>query len=108
MNIKRLKQLRQENNLSQKDMAECLGISAPAYSHYETGFTEPDNRGLIKLTEIFEVSADYLLGISDFRNYDEIKVLFNNLSDFDKKQIVALIKRLSLLNMEVNAINEDK
>ena len=61
----RIKQLRLEKNLPQKDLAEYLGITVRGYQHYETGTRFPDIKGLQKLADYFQVSADYLLGRKD-------------------------------------------
>jgi len=57
-----------EMGLQQKDVADCLGISQQVYSNYELGKRQPDNYMLIKLSDFFEVSVDYLLGKSGIRN----------------------------------------
>ena len=62
---KRLKELRLEKGLTQKEVAEQLGISSTCYSGYEQGYREPDLKTLIKLCKFFEVSTDYLLGLED-------------------------------------------
>lgn len=61
----RLKELRLERKLSQKQVAEYLGISTRAYSHYEIGDREPSISLLVKLCDLFEVTADYLIGRAD-------------------------------------------
>lgn len=61
----RLKVIRRECGKTQKEVYTALGMSANGYASYEQGRTEPNIDTLIKLCEIFEVSADYLLGIID-------------------------------------------
>ena len=61
----RLKAIRQECGKTQKEVYTALGLSANGYASYEQGRTEPSVDTLIKLCQIFEVSADYLLGIID-------------------------------------------
>lgn len=56
-----LLQLRKSKNLTQKDIADALGISRQAYANYETGNREPDLNTLKALSEFFGVSTDYLL-----------------------------------------------
>lgn len=58
----RLKQVRIEHNVSQKELAHILGIGASSLSQYETGKREPDFQTLSKLADYFGVSVDYLLG----------------------------------------------
>ncbi len=59
--MKRLLTLRKEKGLTQKDIAEQLGISRQAYANYESGNREPDICTLRHLSEYFEVSIDVLL-----------------------------------------------
>ncbi len=58
----RLKLLRKERGLLQKDVAEHLNIAVSTYSYWENGKFEPDQESLSKLADFFGVSADYLLG----------------------------------------------
>jgi len=57
-----LKALRKERNLSQSKLAEKLCITQEAYSRYETGDREPNINTLIKLSDIFNVPIDILVG----------------------------------------------
>lgn len=61
----RLKQLRKKSNMLQKDVANKLGITESAYGYYEQGRREPSNETLKQLANIFGVTTDYLLGITD-------------------------------------------
>lgn len=63
----RLKELRQEKDLLQKDIANYLNISTSAYGFYEQGKRTPDTEIIKKLSEFFNVSLDYLLGKTDIR-----------------------------------------
>lgn len=62
----RLKELRIERGLKQKDVAEALEISVSCYGGYEQGYREPDLKTLIKICKLFEISSDFLLGLSDY------------------------------------------
>ena len=62
----RLKLLRSEKNLSQKQLAEILGTNNSSVCDWERGRSEPDIETLIKMVKFFGVSADYLLGIVDY------------------------------------------
>lgn len=61
----RLKELRIEKSLTQQQVAVLLGITQRAYSHYEIGDREPSIEMLKKICQLFEVSADYLIGLTD-------------------------------------------
>ena len=54
--------LRKERGLSQEELADRLGVSRQAVSRWEQGATYPDVPNLRKLTQVFGVSADYLIG----------------------------------------------
>ncbi len=70
----RLKQLRNEKDIFQKDLAKIIGVSSGAIAMYETGKRTPDKDILDKLATYFEVSVDYLLGRTDERSpADKIK-----------------------------------
>ena len=51
--------------MTQKQVYERLNMSANGYASYEQGRTEPNIETIVKLCSIFDVSADYLLGIKD-------------------------------------------
>lgn len=61
----RLKELREEKNLSQTELAKLTGLSQSAITKWENKLREPSMEGIIILAKFFDVSADYLLGISD-------------------------------------------
>ena len=62
----RLKDSRQDLGMSQKEVADSLGITASAYANYEQNLREPSLTILAKICETLDVSADYLLGIEDW------------------------------------------
>ena len=64
---KRITQLRDEMNQSRKELALSLNISYSSMSKYETEERFPDKEMLLKLSDYFNVSLDYLLGRSDTR-----------------------------------------
>lgn len=63
---KRLKELRLQSNLLQKDLANMLGYSQAYISAWECGLKEPDINAILGLCEILKTSSDYLLGRIDF------------------------------------------
>ena len=60
--MKRLRDLREDNDLTQSQVAEYLGTSQTMYARYERGANELPIRHLLKLCALYHVSADYLLG----------------------------------------------
>ncbi|EFX57911.1 helix-turn-helix domain-containing protein [Streptococcus sp. M334] len=70
MIIERLKKLRKEGKLTQKDIAAFLNISQPAYQQFESGKKKMNLETMKKLADFFNVSTDYLLGKTDFPDLD--------------------------------------
>ena len=61
----RLKELRVANGLSQEDVAKFLNISKQGYGYYENNKRNISSEAIVKLAEFYQVSADYLLGLSE-------------------------------------------
>ena len=61
----RLKDLRKSKSVTQKAMSELLDVEENHYQRYEYGKTIPNIVALTKLAEYFNVSTDYLLGLTD-------------------------------------------
>lgn len=61
----RIKELRQEKELTQNDIAKAINTSQRNISRWENGENEPSSSFIIKLANYFDVSADYLLGLED-------------------------------------------
>lgn len=72
--MNRIKFLREEFNYTQQDLADKLNSSKSVIGLYENEMRKPSMEILIKLSEIFNCSIDYLLGISDIRNPEDIKI----------------------------------
>lgn len=62
---KRIRDLREDHDLKQQDIAEYLQCSQVCYSHYENGRRDVPTDVLIKLADYYNVSIDYLLGRTD-------------------------------------------
>lgn len=63
--VKRIRDLREDADLTQTKVAEYLGTSQTMYARYERGANEIPVRHIIKLCKYYGVSADYILGITD-------------------------------------------
>ena len=59
---KRMRDLREDNDLKQWQLAKMLKIDRSTYAHYERGRTQPDLEMIMKLANYYSVSVDYLLG----------------------------------------------
>ena len=63
----RIKDLREDSNLTQKTVAEYLHVKQNTYSQYENGHRQIPLEALVKLAEYYNTSTDYLLGLTDER-----------------------------------------
>ena len=100
MNIEKLRKLREDRGLFQKEVAEALGISQARYSHYELGNREPDNQTLRHIAVFFDISLDYLLDVTDTPTLpnqppqDPLNRELSNLSEENRKKAESFIKFL--------------
>lgn len=92
----RLRELRQARNWRQKDVADKLGITESAYGYYEQGRREPSVAVLEKLSQIYGVSVDYLLGLTDDPSPQEKKTfapdLTTNFPDLTPEEVELLVQ----------------
>ena len=63
--LKRMRDLREDNDKTQKEIADVLGTSQTMYARYERGANELPLRHLLALCDYYKVSADYFLGRTD-------------------------------------------
>lgn len=68
MYFKRIKDLREDHDKLQKDIADLLGISQQYYSEYENGKRPIPIRHLIFLAKYYQTSIDYIVGLSENKN----------------------------------------
>ena len=85
----KLRSLRTEKKLTQKQVADRIWLAISAVSSYESGSRYPSYDALIKLARIFHVSTDYLLGMTDKRNID-----VTGLSDDEIEVVSQLVEML--------------
>ena len=62
---KRLRDMREDKDLRQREIAEILNVSQTTYSRYESGELDIPSAALIKLADFYGVSVDYILGRTD-------------------------------------------
>lgn len=109
----RIKQLREQKGWTQNTISSILGISKSTYIKYERGEREPRYGTLVALSELFQVSVDFLLGKSDIDNIykERIEMIFSHISadefktkyDFSEDSVNKLIADyLSILYLENN------
>ena len=82
-----LKELRKQDNLTQIEISNILGINNKTYCRYELGQNEPDIATLIKIADYFNVTLDYLCE----RNNNS-KYIYNDLSNIERDIINAMLK----------------
>lgn len=92
----RLKQLRAEKNLTQTDLADILGIAKTTLAAYEQEKSEPSIKTLLKLSEYFDVSVDYLIGKTNCAHEENQPI--TNLLGIDEKTIEILQKLSSSIH----------
>ena len=63
--IKRMRDLREDHDKTQQEIADVIGTSQTMYARYERGANELPIRHLVELCKYYKVSADYILGLSD-------------------------------------------
>ena len=85
----RLKSMRVNRNLTQKQLAEQLGVAKSVVSYYESGDRFPSYDVLVRLARIFHVTTDYLLGIEHNRVLD--------VSGLNDEQIAALENLINVM-----------
>jgi len=94
----RLKELRDEKNMVQADIADLLEVSKSTIGMYEQDRRDPDTEKLNKLANYFNVSTDYLLGRTDLREKD-FSLSFNTISveGLNDEEIAAVKNMIEML-----------
>jgi transcriptional regulator with XRE-family HTH domain len=100
---KRLRELRLEKDIGQKEVGAIIGVSDSSIRKYESGDRTPDPTALVKLADFFGVTVDYLLGrnpadSSKFNNMDitmsNLQKELSTLSSHNKKLVINFVKML--------------
>ena len=90
--MNRIKQLRKARGLRQADVARETCIDQKTLSNYEIGRTNPDAYAIIQLSEFFGVTADYLLGATDY-NFKDTQAIIAQIEQMEA-QLAAMKKIL--------------
>lgn len=95
----RLKQLREEKELSQQELAKLFSLSQSTIAYYELDKKQPSQKTLQRLAEFFGCTVDYILGRTDIRNPDqpdEDIIAFlraaEGLTEDEKREVLAYIE----------------
>jgi transcriptional regulator with XRE-family HTH domain len=104
----RLKWLREKNKMSQKEMADKLGISQPYYGRIERNMGEPNLEALKKLPDILGESVDFMLGVTD--NDTETVKLLDELMSFGMHAMRSFerFKDIKVLELRADAAGNEK
>lgn len=96
-----LKDLRLKHGLSQEDLGKIIGVGRTTISMYESGNIVPRQEGLLKIASYFDVSVDYLTGISSSKEAETsspyLLRLDKELKDLDEKLLNAADSSVSVL-----------
>lgn len=107
----RLRQIRKEQNMTQEKLSEALGISQKHYSEVERGITGLSIKNFIQISEITNVSLDYILKGTLPKNTTQkiniqINELFHDSSEFTQRQMLRLLSIAK--EIEKNAMENKK
>ena len=98
--MKNLRNIRKENGMTMKDLADQIGVSESAISQYENGKRQPGFETLKELSGIFNVSVDYLLDIDRDNEFTiskqerELLEIYKKAKQSDKAHVNALAKAI--------------
>jgi len=95
-----IKELRIERGITQNELSNYLGLTPKMISFYELGERFPPYDIIIKLSEYFSVSTDYLLGRSAIKSAEELLCDYNSLSNESRKELEKYIQLLKLKDNE--------
>ena len=101
-----LKNARERKEITQKEMAERIGVAKSTYSLYESGNREPNVQTIKKIADVLEVTADELLGLEN----DPIPVSYTHLScpaeelqEFIRRKTLSISKSFHVTSSRKNA-----
>lgn len=83
----RLRQIRKEKGLTQAEVAKLLSIGESTVSFYESGKRQPDYKTLVRLSEVFKVSTDFLLGKTNLRTPIETIAAHHEGEDWTEEEL---------------------
>ena len=95
----RLKSLRISKRMTQKQLADRIYVQHSQISQYETGLRLPSPDTIIRITAVFHVSSDFLLGIEKREAFD-----VSGLDENDRKLVQSLIQTLRAKNKLVQSL----
>ena len=99
----RIRNLREDHNMTQTELGRKLGVTKAVVSSYETGLHQPKHELLLKISRIFGVSVGYLYGIEDevISSPNKTSIDLSGLDEEDVSQVIMLIRLLKSKNGEI-------
>ena len=88
----KLRELRTTSGFFQKDIAQKVGVATNTYQSWERGLTQPDIFNLIKLSNVYNCSVDYLIG----KESEDGLILMNNGLSEDENAFINIVRQLSI------------
>ena len=88
--IMRLKEIRVEREMTQKEVADYIGVTCQTLSNWERNVTEPDITTLLNLANLYRVTLDYLLG----REYNETSISIDEFKKIETSTFIEAIKSI--------------
>ncbi len=89
----RLRQIRKEHKLTQQNIADVLGVDRTTYTVYELGTTAPSAATLVKLSQIYNVTVGYLIGVEENDTVQKAETNFDENGQALKGDPLALLKK---------------
>lgn len=89
--MKKLKELRKQQSISQDKMAKYLGVSQRSYGYYESGERQPPIETLIRIADYFGVTIDYLVEHTPSNLSENRQKLLDKIQTLSEEQIQALL-----------------
>ena len=86
----RLKEIRVEREMTQKEVADYIGVTCQTLSNWERNVTEPDITTLLNLANLYRVTLDYLLG----REYNETSISIDEFKKIETSTFIEAIKAI--------------
>ena len=100
----RLKELRKEKMLSQKELAKAINVTQQAINYWERGINEPKATYIIQLAKFFDISTDELLGLSEEKSYVQQKKSPDKTISEDEQELLDLYRRAGQNKQDVKNI----
>lgn len=94
MNGKKLKELRKNMKITQKEFCEQFGITQPTLSYWENELREPDGKTLKDIANYFQVSIDYLMDNEESIKENELSKLERKLTKEEKEKMMIMLKMM--------------